>query len=300
MKNLINTQNNRLIEVIMSLIISCSGAKHIAKKIANKAKAEYSELQIKKFPDNELDIKFLKNLKNKEIILVQSFYQNINEKIIETLFAAYTAKDLGAKKVNLIALYFPYLRKDKRFKPGECISAKVMVKLFSIFNKILIVEPHLHRIKKLKKLFPNAKKIEVSKEIATYLKKRNIQNPIYLGPDIESKQWVSKVTKHLKAKPVVLRKIRYSSRKVKIKIPKKIKIENKNIIIIDDIISTGHTMLQTIKTIKKFKPKKIYCICIHGIFAENSLSKLKKYSEVISCNTIPSPVSKIDITNSIE
>jgi|AntAceMinimDraft_18_1070375.scaffolds.fasta_scaffold06002_3 ribose-phosphate pyrophosphokinase len=279
-------------------VIECSGAKHIAKKISWQAGAEYSKLQVKKFPDNELDIKFNKDIKGKQVFLIQSFYENLNEKIIETLFAAYTAKELKVKKINLIALHFPYFRKDKRFSKGDCISINVMSKLFKIFDKIYVVEPHLHRIKNIKKIMKNAEKVSVNKDIANYVK--NIKNPIFIGPDMESNQWAKKTADILNEKSIVFRKERFSSKKVKINPSKDLNLKNKNIIIIDDIISTGYTMLETIKLLKKQKTKKIYCIGIHGIFADKKvLKKLKKYAEVLSTNTIPSKQSKIDITKTI-
>lgn len=280
------------------LVISCSGAKHVAKNIAKKAKADFSELFIKKFPDNELDIRFKKDIRNKKVVLVQSFYGNLNEKIVETLLALYTAKDLKAKKVTLLALYFPYIRQDKRFKKGECVSARVMSKLFSVADKILVIEPHLHRIKKIRDLFRKGKKISVISDIDNYLESSEIKKPVFIGPDIESSQWAKSAAKKLNSECYVLRKERLGSRKVRIRPPKNAELKNRNIVIIDDIISTGHTMLETIKELKKFKPKEIYCIAVHGIFAENALEKLRKHSKVISCNTIPSRAAKIDVSES--
>ena len=213
------------------LVIACSGARHIGKKIAQKLKADYSELSVIKFPDKEFDIRFLKEIKGREILLIQGFYNDLNAKIIETLFAGHTAKDLGAKKVNLLALYFPYLRKDKRFKPGECVSVEVMVKLFKIFDKLFIVEPHLHRIKNLRKLFSNGKRITVIPIIADYIKNMKIKNPVFIGPDIESVQWAKHVADLLGEKPIILKKVRYGARKVKIKTLKQINLKGKNIII---------------------------------------------------------------------
>jgi ribose-phosphate pyrophosphokinase len=280
------------------VIIFCSGAKHLKDKIS-KLKKNVSFLDIKEFPDGEIDLSFKTKLKRKRVILLQSFHGNLNKKIIETLFAAYTAKDLGAKKIELFSFYFPYFRKDKRFKEGECINIKVMSKIFNIFDKIYVVEPHLHRIKKIKKILSNGKKIDITDEISRYIKSIKIKNPLLIGPDIESEQWIKKIAEKCGENYRIFRKKRYSPRKVKIRIDKKLKIKNRNIIIIDDIISTGNTMLETIKQIKKLKPKKIYCIAIHGIFAEKSLKKLKKYAEIISTNTIPSKVSKIDVSKKI-
>jgi len=280
----------------MSILIGCSGARHISKSLARSLKIEHSYLDVNKFPDNEIDIKFNKEVRNKKVYLVQSFYGNVNERIVETLFAGYTAKSLRARKIILVALYFPYLRKDKRFRPRECVSAKVMSKLFSKFDKIYIVEPHLHRIKKIKKLIKKGKRISVVSDIADYAKK--IKEPVIIGPDMESFQWANSVAKLLKRKAYVLEKKRYGSRSVKVKVPN-INVKNENVVIIDDIISTGSTMLETIKGLKKLKPKKIYCIAIHGIFTNDSLSELKKHAEVVSCNTIPSKVAKIDVTETV-
>ena len=280
-------------------VIICTGAKFIGKKIARKLKAEFSELQVIKFPDNEIDVKILKNVKGKEVILIQSFYGNLNDKIVETLFAGYTAKDLGAKKLKLVATYFPYFRKDKRFSSGECVSIKVIDKMFRVFDKIFVVNPHLHRIKKIKKALKNGVKISSIPEISNYIKKLKIKDKFFIGPDIESSQWAKQAAELLDWDFSILRKIRYGSRKVKIKLPGEINIKEKNVIIIDDIISSGHTMLQAIKELRKHKPKKVYCVGIHGVFVENALKKLQKYSVVVSTNTIPSKASKIDLTNLI-
>ncbi len=282
----------------MMLLVSCSGAKHVARSIARKLNAAYSELELKRFPDGELDVSFQKNVKGETIILVQSFFGNVNDKIVEALFALHTAKQLKAKKTVLVALHFPYMRKDKRFKPGDCISAKIMADLFKVADKVFVVEPHLHRIKKMNQLFSNGKRITVIPEIACYIKNLKLKNALFIGPDIESSQWAKQSAKMLNKKAIILRKTRYAARKVKINAPKT-DLRGKNVVIIDDIISTGHTMLETIKALKKLKPKRIYCVAIHGIFAENALKKLSKYAQIVSCNTIQSPAAKIDVSGAV-
>ncbi len=279
------------------VIVSCSGGKHVAKNIAKNLKIKYSELSVEKFPDGEINIKFKTDLKNKKVILVQSFYDNLNEKIIETLFAYYTAKDLGAKKIELISPYFPYFRQDKRFEKGQGVSIRIISKLFKVFDKIYFIDPHLHRIKKLKQVFKNGKKLDATPLISRYVKKRKIKNPLFIGPDIESGQWAKKAADIIDEESAILRKKRYSDRKVEIKLNKKINVKERNLILVDDIISTGHTMLETIKKIEKMKPKKIYCVAIHGVFADKkTLNKLKKHSEIICTNTIPNKEGKIDIS----
>ncbi len=288
---------------MIPIIISCSGSEKIAQKIAIKMKTPFSKLNSVKFPDGEFEISFNKNIKNKDVFLVQNFQNTkeitLNDKIVETLFAIHTAKDLNAKRVFLIAPYFPYFRGDKRFKKEECISIQVMNKLFKVCDKVFCVAPHLHRIKNIKKALTNGEIITVDGPITEYLKKQKLKNPIFVGPDIESQQWVVNVSKEFDQKPVIALKTRKSAREVVISLPKTIDAKDKDLIIIDDIISTGHTMIENIKQLKKYKPNNIYVIGIHGVFAENALNKLKKHCIVVSTNTLDNDVDKIDVSSQI-
>jgi len=116
------------------IIIFCSGAQHFNKKIKN---SDIGNNEIEIFPDGEFNQGFSKNLnlKGRVVYIIQSFYKDedytINDRIFEALSCYYNAKSLGAKKIFLIAPYFPYLRQDKRFKENQIISSKVMAKLFS-------------------------------------------------------------------------------------------------------------------------------------------------------------------------
>lgn len=280
-----------------NLIIGCSGAKHLIKAIAKKSKTNYCNLEIERFPDTELKIRITKEVKGKNIYFVQSFYKSkdtdVNDKLIEVLFAAHTARELGAKKVFLVSPYLVYLREDKRFKKGEAVSAKILANFCKVFDKVYVLEPHLHRFKSFKEFFPNAVKISLSDEAANYIKKKIKGDYRIVGPDIESKQWVKSIADKLNKKYSILEKQRFSSRKVKIKGEK---ISSNKVIIIDDIISTGHTLIEATKLIKA---KEIYFIGMHGLFSENAVKKLNKKGKIIVSNSIPSKASKIDCTNAL-
>ncbi len=283
------------------LIIGCSKGTHLGRKIARKLKSSYSELKTKKFPDNEIKVRLMSNVRGKVVALVQSFYGNVNDCIIEVIFAAETAKDLGAKKVFLVAPYFPYLRQDKRFKSGECISIEVMGRLISrYFDKVFIIDPHLHRETKLSDLFSiKAERLTSNPYIADYIQK-NIKDPLIVGPDWESYKWARKVAEKIKCEHVILQKVRYTGRKVKVTLNRKIDVKNKNIVFVDDIISTGNTILESVKNLRRLGAKKFNCIAVHGVLVENALEKLRKANvEVVTTNTIPNKVSKIDVSGLI-
>ncbi len=280
------------------LLVECSGARHLGKKIAKKARVNYGKTVVERFPDTELKIKLNKNPKGKNVYFVQSFYEtetgDINDKFMEVLFSAYTARELGAKKIFLIAPYLAYLREDKRFENWESVSAKITAELFKIFEKVYVVEPHLHRFKRFSEFFPNAEKISLSEEFTKYLKKLK-RELILIGPDKESEQWVKPVAEKMDLRYKILEKTRHSSRRVSVKTKEKLE-KAKKAVIIDDIISTGNTL---IKAGKLVKANKTIFIATHGFFAENALKKLKKQGKVVVSNTIPSKVSIIDCTDKL-
>ena len=283
------------------LIIGCSRGRHLAQKIAKRLRCPHSNLKVKKFPDKEIGMRFMSSVRGRVVVLVQSFYGDINDCVVEALFAAETARDLGAKKVFLAAPYLPYMRKDKRYEPGECISGKVLSKIISrYFDRVYVVEPHLHRKIRLSGLFSiKAKELTSNPYIVDYIK-RNIKNPLIVGPDKGSLEMVKMAAQVLGCEYAVIEKKRISGREVKVRLSKKIALDDKNIVFIDDIISTGNTILECAKSLKKLGIKKFYCIAVHGIFVENALERLRKANiKVVTANTIPNKVAKIDVSQLI-
>ena len=283
------------------LIVSCSHGRYLGPSIAKILKANHSELFVSKFPDDELMVRFKDDVKGKSVALIQSFYKNISDCIVEAILAAETAHDLGAKKVILIAPYFPYLRQDKRFHKGESISQEIIAGLFGkYFDAIYIIDPHLHRKDSLENIFRiKSVKLSANSLIADYIKNK-IKNPILIGPDSESFKWARNVARIINAESVILSKKRYSSYHVAVNLNKKINLKNKNVVIGDDIVSTGHTIIETAKLLRRLGAKNIYCICVHGIFVNGALKRLQKNKiKIISTNTIPNPAAKIEVSGII-
>src|SRR3989344_1628904 len=111
------------------IIVGGTNSKDLAKRVARRIKAKYSELYADHFPDGELRIRFQDNLKGKHTVVINSLVPSPNESMMELVFAIHTAKELGAKKVIAVAPYLAYMRQDNRFHSGECVSAHVMAKL---------------------------------------------------------------------------------------------------------------------------------------------------------------------------
>ena len=281
------------------IITSCGNSINLAKSIARKLKGKFSPLTIGAFPDGDIYLKYNTDVKGKKVVIVQSFQPHSDMSLFDIIFAAETAKDLGAKKVILVAPYLAYMRQDKRFNPGEAISSRVMAKLLNnSIDKLITVDPHIHRYKSLKDIFTiPAKDLTANSLIADYVNK-HFKNEIIIGPDWESYQWAEAIAKQLNVSATVLKKQRFSSRKVRVKMIKPITIKGKNVIIVDDIISTGHTIMEAAKHAKKMGAKNITAIGVHGLFAEGALEKLGKAKiKVITTNTVEGKTAKIDVAD---
>lgn len=280
------------------LITSCGNSEKIAKALAKKLHAPYTPLTISHFPDGDIYLKYNALLKGKTLVIVQSFQPNPDQSLFHLLFAADTAKDLGAKKVILVAPYLAYMRQDARFHPGEAISSKIVGKLLSkVVDKIITFDPHIHRYRSLKDIFScSATKLTANGLIAEYIRK-HWKKPLIVGPDGESYQWAKRIAQGMGASCTVFEKTRHSSRHVQVKMVKPVPVAGKEVVIVDDIISTGHTMIEAAKVLKKMGAKTITAIGIHGLFVEGAYEKMKKagFGKIITTNCIEHPSNGIDV-----
>jgi len=277
------------------IVCGFDNTREIAKKVAKSLSADYSEIICTDFPDGEMLVRIKENLSKKKVIIISSMAHEPDRRIIETLFAADIARDNRAKEVILFATYFPYLRQDKSFNNYESVSARHLMNIFSQkFDKIFVIDPHLHRINSLREYTSKAREVSSINIIIDYLK--NVKEDfVVVGPDEESYQWARTIANPLKKQVHILIKKRNSSTNVKVS-GENFSLKGKNVVIVDDIISTGHTLAESLKLIKSKGANKITCIGIHGIFAGNAENMIKKYSQLITTNTIPSKYSKIDVS----
>jgi ribose-phosphate pyrophosphokinase len=195
------------------------------------------------------------------------------------------------------------MRQDKRFNPGECVTSEHFANLLSGFmDELITVDPHLHRINSLESIYSiPAKNIHSASHISQWIKE-NIQNPVLIGPDMESKQWVSEVAKDAGAPYTVLIKSRLGDKDVKVSVPHLQKyLKTHTPVIVDDIISTAATMIKTIQHLKEEGAKPAVCIGIHAVFSGNSYQELLNtgVESIVTCNTIPHSTNKINLNGAI-
>lgn len=279
------------------IFFALPGNETLTQSLAEKCQAELGTAIIRQFPDGETYVKIESEIKDKQVVLICAL-NNPDEKILPLYYLSETAKELGAKTICIVAPYLAYMRQDKRFIQGEGITSAYFSKLISSFaDSLITIDPHLHRRSSLSEIYTIPTIVIHAADLISKWIRSNIKKPLIVGPDIESEQWVSEVARQAEASFIILEKIRLGDEKVEISVPDLEKYKEHTPVLVDDIISTAHTMIETIGHLKKVGMKKPFCIGIHGIFADNAYSDLfvAGAEGVITCNTIPHESNKIEI-----
>lgn len=281
----------------MTVIFYFEQYRELAKSLAQKKSYALGELEFRRFPEGESYVRIKSEVKNKKIILLCGL-ENADEKIMALMFFCQTAKELGAAEITLVAPYLGYMRMDKRFNDGEAITSNIFAKFLSQqINQLVTIDPHLHRHKTLEEIYSiPCQTLTAAPEIAKWIKK-NIVQPILIGPDEESEQWVKKVAQAADVPFVILQKIRRGDYDVEVSFPQIEKYRNHIPVLVDDIIATASTMIETINHLKKLKTLSPVCIGTHAIFVGRAFDELKTAgaSQIVSCNTITHATNAINI-----
>lgn len=283
------------------IVFALPGNETMAKGLAGKLNAEYGQSTIRQFPDGESYTRILSDVKDKCVVIVCTLHEP-DAKLLSLYFLSQTAKALGAKCTCLVAPYLAYMRQDKQFNPGEGVTSEYFGKLISGFaDTLTTVDPHLHRRKSLSEVYsiPNVI-IHAAHYISSWIKS-NVPLPVLIGPDSESEQWVSEVARNADAPFIILQKTRHGDKDVEVSVPEVEKYQNHTPVLVDDIISTARTMIETVDHLKKSAMKSPVCIGVHGIFAGDAYDDLIKsgVEKVITSNTIPHKSNGIDLTDPI-
>jgi ribose-phosphate pyrophosphokinase len=192
------------------------------------------------------------------------------------------------------------MRQDRSFEPGEAVTSRSMAALLSRgFDWLATVDPHLHRYKSLAGLYTiPATVVHAAPVISSWIA-AHIPKPFLIGPDEESAQWISETARELNAPYVTLKKVRRGDRSVTISMPD-IVLRDRTPILLDDIISSGRTMLEAVKLLRAKGIERPVCLAIHGLFADGSDRMLSELgAQVVTTNSVSGPFAKIDVTNLI-
>lgn len=272
----------------MRVYLPMPGNETMAQALAAHASAELGAIETRRFPDGEAYVRLASDLGGKDVDIVCTLARP-DAQFLSLIFAANTARELGAASVNLVAPYLAYMRQDKRFKEGEAVSSIHFARLLcQAFDSLVTVDPHLHRRRDLAEIFTIPTRIEHAAPLLADWIRENVERPLVIGPDAESEQWVSAVAARAGAPHVVSSKTRLGDRQVEVEIPDITAWRGRRPVLIDDIVSSGRTMIETARQLAQRGLDKPVCLAVHALFAEDSYAELLELSErVLSTDTIP-------------
>ena len=276
------------------LTLALPGNEDLARGIAQACGSEAGRIETRRFPDGESYVR-LHGEPADRIVDVICTLAHPDPQFLLLAFAADAARELGAQEVNLIAPYLAYMRQDRRFNPGESVSSVSFARLVSsTFDRLLTVDPHLHRHTALSALYaiPTAT-LHAAPLLADWIA-ANVDAPLIIGPDEESAQWAGAIAARIDAPHAVLHKTRHGDRSVGIELPDLSSWRGCTPVLVDDIASSGRTLAVAARKLVDQGLRTPECAVVHALFAGDAWAELTPlFARITSTDAVPHPSNRV-------
>jgi ribose-phosphate pyrophosphokinase len=265
-----------------------------ARRLASELGAPLARVALHYFPDAETRVRI--DPRPEPAFLVRSLHDP-NPKLFELLLAASALRDGGADHVTLVAPYLPYMRQDRAFARGEAVSQRVLGQLLGrAFERIVCVEPHLHRVASLDEVFPcETIALSAAPAIARWLAAQSEPSWV-IGPDAESEPWIRAIGDAASLPSAVANKRRTGDDEVVVSLPRGTHAPCERAVIVDDIASSGATIAAAARAAYDAGAKHVEAVVVHAIVAPGAEARLRvaRVARLVSCDTLPHPTNRIE------
>ena len=281
-------------------VICGKASEDLGRKLARKIKGNLVKTEVRVFPDGESKITLKGNVSKRKSIVVQSIYPPVDTNLIQALSLISKAKE-NSSEVVVVIPYMGYARQDREFLPGEIVTMKVLAKLFKGAGASKLIAIDIHSLIGLKYFTIKSKNVSAVPDLAGYFKKMSLKNPLVVSPDQGGKERAKKFAKEMGIEFIALQKKRdRKTGKVQIK-TKQADVIGRDLILVDDMISTGGSIVNATKFLKKEKCKRVFVACTHALLMNDAEKKIKKagVTKIVSANTIPGKTSIVDVSSTI-
>jgi ribose-phosphate pyrophosphokinase len=282
-------------------VIAGKSSEDLARKLSRKIKANLVKSEVRVFPDGESKITLTGNLSKKKSIVVQSVCPPVDTNLIQTLSLISKAKETSSKVIAVIP-YMGYARQDREFLPGEIITMKVLGKLFKGAGASKIITVDIHSMIGLKNFRIKSTNVTAIPDLVQYFKKLRLKKPLVVSPDQGGKDRAKEFADKFESEYIALEKQRdRKTGKVQIKTKNTDEVAGRDLILVDDMISTGGSIIKATQFLKHQKCKRVFVACTHALLMNNAEKKIKKAGviSIVSANTIPDKTSVVDVSNTI-
>ncbi len=281
----------------MVVVVPGPASVELGKLIAKELKAREVSVEFKRFPDGESRIRLEGDVKGEDVMVVQTTGPPQNENLLQLFLVADTIKDLGAKSITAVVPYFAYARQDKRFRPGECFSVKTIVTLLRTcgVGRILTVNSHNPII--LKTLAVPVEDLSAIGLLAEHFRKRGLAGAFAVSMGKKGLDTAAEAGKVLGGsydyvptqRDVVTGNVTLEK--------KSLAVKDKTVVVFDDIISSGGTMIKTVAWVKEQGAQHVYVACVHPLLTDEVIDKIVNAGadEIVGTDSVPNKVSKVSV-----
>jgi len=294
------------------LILNGSNSQSLGERIAISLGLKFENVKTRIFPDGETYVRIESQVKGRDVVIVQTMFPSQNDSLMEFLLIADTLKDMEAQKIIGVIPYLAYSRQDRKFQPGEALSIRTVAKLMKSVgvNKIITVDTHYQHVKlgEFDLFGIPCVNLSAGRSLLEHINEKVSNDLMTIGPDFGSSQ----IVKYATGEEKIMRKIKkcpicgLPAEECKCKIKKKkyeiteveseLDFNDRNVVILDDIIASGKTMTQAVKKVKSEGAKKVVATATHGLFMKDSLIKLKELTDyLVVTDAIYTPVSNVSV-----
>ncbi|UCH37312.1 MAG: ribose-phosphate diphosphokinase [Candidatus Bathyarchaeota archaeon] len=278
-------------------IVPGTSSKHLADKISHLLGEQIIPIEFKRFPDGEMYIRFTKEVKGEDVVIVQSTGPPQDENLIQLLLLIDTARDLGARSIIAVVPYVAYGRQMQRHRPGEAVSATTVFKLLKNAGVDYFITVDYHSPETINTIGNSVQNISAIPSLAHFMVQNNLEDAFSLAPDKGAIKFAETAARIMKGgyswleknRDIITGEVTFELRDLDVK--------NKDAVVFDDIISTGSTMVHAIKALKKQGARRVYAACVHPLLINNAKERISQAGaiQIVGTDSVPSSVSVVSI-----
>jgi len=279
------------------IVIPGPASQELGRQIADALKTRTVPIEFKRFPDGESRIRFTESVEGEDVVIVQTTSPPQNENLIQLFIMADNAKDLKARSITAVVPYFAYARQDRRFRPGEPFSLKTIITLLETCGVSRIVTVNSHNPKVLKNFHIRIDDLSAISLLAEYLKGRGFSRAFSLSLGKKAVDMAMEADSVLGGGYGFISTRRdLVSGEVTIE-EKALPVRNRDVIVFDDIISSGGTMVKAVEWVREQGARRVYAACVHPLLIGDAKDRILESGAdgIIGTDCVPSPFSVVSV-----
>lgn len=283
------------------LLLCFDDERPVAQACADQTGLSLAVVQRRHFPDGEVRVRLPEALPTR--VVIWRGLHRPNEKLVELMLVARTARALGAQHLSLVVPYLAYMRQDIAFNPGEAVSQRIVgAFLAELFDAVITVDPHLHRVATLQEAVPvrEAIVLDGAPLLSDHIASQCAGDVMLIGPDEESLQWVAQAAARHGWAHGVCRKTRHGDREVDIALPA-LAVQGRAVVLMDDVASSGHTLARAAGLLRQAGAASVDVAVTHALFAEGAVALIRDagVDRIWSTDCIPHESNAVSIVPAV-